>query len=61
MPYKSEAQRKFFHTETARKKGITPQMVSEYDDASRGETLPKKVKKPSESKRFISALKGKKR
>ncbi len=43
MPYKSEAQRKFFHTDTARKSGITPKMVSEYDKASVGKSLPKKV------------------
>lgn len=45
MPYKSEAQRKFFHTKTARKKGITRKMVREYDEASRGMKLPKKAKR----------------
>lgn len=43
MPYKSDAQRKFFHTDTARKKGITPEMVEEYDQASKGKKLPEHV------------------
>ncbi len=42
MPYKSEAQRKFFHTKTAKKKGITPKMVKEFDKASKGRKLPNK-------------------
>lgn len=41
MPYTSERQRRFFHTETARAKGITPEMVAEYDAATKGRTLPK--------------------
>lgn len=45
MPYKSDAQRKFFHTDTAKEKGITPKMVKEYDKASRGKKLPKQAKK----------------
>lgn len=40
MPYKSDAQRKFFHTDTARKKGITPATVREFDQASKGKELP---------------------
>ena len=44
MPYKSDAQRKFFHTDTAKKKGITPEVVSEFDSASKGMKLPKKKK-----------------
>lgn len=43
MPYVSEKQRRFFHTETARRKGITPEMVEEYDQASKGKKLPKHV------------------
>lgn len=35
MPYVSDRQRRFFHTETARKHGITPALVREYDAASR--------------------------
>ena len=45
MPYKSEAQRKFFHTNTAKKAGITKKTVKEFDKASKGKHLPKKVKK----------------
>lgn len=44
MPYKSEAQRKFFHA--AEKRGeISKATVSEYDKASKGKKLPQKVKK----------------
>ena len=41
MPYKSETQRKFFHTAAARKAGITPKQVKEFDTASKGMKLPK--------------------
>ncbi len=41
MPYKSDKQRKFFHTATARKKGITPKIVKEFDKASKGKKLKK--------------------
>jgi len=60
MPYKSEAQRKFFHTKTAKKKGITEAMVKEYDSASAGKKLPKKVgRHNSEDQKFINRMKGK--
>ena len=49
MPYKSDAQRKFFHTDTARKAGITPSEVKEFDKASKGMDLPKKKKKKRSS------------
>ncbi len=42
MPYKSEKQRKFFHTQTAKTKGITPKMVKEFDRESKGKKLPEK-------------------
>lgn len=47
MPYKSEAQRKFFHTLTAKKAGISTDTVKEFDQASKGMKLPKykKLKK----------------
>jgi hypothetical protein len=57
MPYKSKAQQAFFHTATAKKKGITSAMVHEYDDASRGMKLPKK--KTTETQKFIKKLRGK--
>ena len=44
MPYLSEAQRRFFHTATAREKGITPDEVSEFDAASKGKKLPARAK-----------------
>ena len=43
MPYTSEKQRKFFHTDTAKKQGITPAMVKEYDSASKGKNLPERA------------------
>jgi len=51
MPYKSDAMRKYFHTKTAKRKGITSAMVKEYDEASRGKELPEKAKKRKMSKR----------
>lgn len=45
MPYKSNKQRKFFHTATAQSEGITPKMVKEFDKASKGLKLPNKKKK----------------
>jgi hypothetical protein len=41
MPYKSEKQRKFFHTLTAKNKGITEEQVKEFDKASKGMKLPR--------------------
>ena len=43
MPYKSEAQRKFFHANAKKlaKQGVN---VKEWDKASKGKKLPKKVK-----------------
>jgi len=43
MPYKSDAQRKFFHANKAKleKQGID---VKEWDEASKGKSLPEKVK-----------------
>lgn len=43
-PYKSVKQERFFHTATARKKGISAATVAEFDAASKGLRLPKKVK-----------------
>lgn len=45
MPYKSDAQRKFFHTDTAKKAGITGAEVKEFDTASKGKELPEHTKK----------------
>lgn len=49
MPYKSEKQRKKFHELLAQGK-ISPEVVREYDDASKGLKLPRKVK-PKKAKR----------
>lgn len=43
MPYKSDAQRRFFHTPAAKKAGISTAMVKEYDTASKGKKLPEKL------------------
>lgn len=42
MPYKSLAQERFFHTDTAKKAGINDKTVKEFDSASKGMKLPKK-------------------
>ena len=43
MPYKSDAQRKKFHALLAQGK-ISPKVVKEFDQASKGLGLPKKLK-----------------
>lgn len=43
MPYVSKAQERFFHTDTARKKGITKAEIDEYDKSSKGMKLPKRA------------------
>lgn len=44
MPYKSDAQRRFFHA--AQERGeISPKTVKEFDSASRGKKLPEKKNK----------------
>ena len=43
MPYASDKQRRFFHTATARRKGITASTVAHYDSASRGTQMPERV------------------
>jgi hypothetical protein len=44
MPYKSEAQRRYFHAAESRGE-IDPKTVKEYDKASKGKKLPEKVGK----------------
>lgn len=44
MPYKSEAQRAKFHA-MQRRGEISPSVVKEFDQASKGLKLPRKVKK----------------
>lgn len=43
MPYRSEAQRRFFHTDTARRQGISQGTVREFDSATRGRRLPERA------------------
>lgn len=51
MPYKSDAQRRFFHTDTAKSKGISAATVQEFDSASKGMKLPaRKIKGGAYSK-----------
>lgn len=45
MPYKSEAQRKFFHSAAAKKAGITEKDVKHWDQVSKGKKLPEKAPK----------------
>lgn len=44
MPYKSDKQRKYFHAAEARG-DISPSVVDEFDEASKGMHLPEKKKK----------------
>jgi hypothetical protein len=49
--YKSDAQRRFFHTDTAKAKGISAEDVAGKDKVSKGRSLPKKVSRsPSRSR-----------
>lgn len=50
MPYVSQAQQRFFHTDTARRQGIGAKTVQDFDQASKGLKLPRKVS----TKRAIS-------
>lgn len=45
MPFKSDAQRRFFHSEGAKKAGISQQTVKEFDRASKGKELPERKRK----------------
>lgn len=58
MPYKSDAQRRFFHAAEARGE-ISHKTVKEFDRASKGKKLPEHVKKSEGG--FIEALKRRKR
>ena len=45
MPYKSEAQRKWAHTKAGTKALGGKKAVEEWDNATKGKKLPKRVKK----------------
>jgi hypothetical protein len=49
MPYRSEAQRKKFHSLLKQGK-ISAKVVAEFDKASKGKKLPKRIK-PKKAKR----------
>ncbi len=50
MPYKSNAQMAYFN---ANKKKIGAKVVAEYNEASRGKKLPKRVKKHSKLRKAV--------
>ncbi len=45
MPYKSDAQRRFFHSQGAKRAGISPQTVKKWDKASKGKSTPERVRR----------------
>lgn len=51
MPYASKKQERFFHTDTAKKAGITPAEVKEYDKASKGLKLSEAAHTPGKARR----------
>jgi hypothetical protein len=51
MPYKSDAQRRFFHAAEARG-DIKPSTVKEFDAASKGKKLPEKKHMSNEKKTY---------
>lgn len=57
MPYASDAQRRFFHTNTAKKKGISAATVKEYDTASKGMSLPPRSSKSPKDKAMAGLAK----
>jgi hypothetical protein len=50
MPYKSDKQRRFFHSAGAKKAGISKSTVDEWDRASKGKKLPRRL--PSTGKKL---------
>jgi hypothetical protein len=56
MPYKSKAQERFFHTETAANEGIKPNQVAEWDQASKGKRLPERAAKTNAHKHAHKAM-----
>jgi hypothetical protein len=45
MPYVSDAQRKYFNANAGKKKGLTTEIVREWNSASKGQRVPAKKKK----------------
>ena len=58
MPYLSTKQRDWFHSDAAKKKGITPEMIAEWDKASEGKVLPENAPTKADAKqRLVKFLK----
>lgn len=55
MPYKSQAQERFFHSAGAKKAGISLATVKEFDKASKGVELPKRKDGKSDMRRVKPA------
>ena len=53
MPYKSLAQERFFHSAGAKKAGIKPSVVKEFDRATKGKKLPMRVSKKSKVRNHV--------
>ena len=52
MPYVSKKQQRFFHTKAAKKAGITPAEVSEFDKATDYASLPERATKSKKKVRM---------
>lgn len=57
MPYKSDAERRFFHTPAAKEAGISEKTVAEFDKASKGKELPEKASKPRKKQDVMTKIK----
>jgi hypothetical protein len=53
MPYKSAAQRRFFHSAGAKRAGISAATVREFDETSRGQKVPEHVKERKRFHKFV--------
>ena len=57
MPYKSDAQRRFFHSAGAARAGISKETVEEFDSASKGMDLPARKRKLDAMKESVDKYK----
>jgi hypothetical protein len=56
--YVSQKEKDWFHSDAAKKKGITPEMIAEWDKASEGKVLPESAPVVAEAKtRLVKFLK----
>lgn len=56
MPYKSDAQRRYFHWAKSQGK-ISPEVVEEYDKATEGKDLPERVKSKDKKEKKATIIK----